>query len=95
MSDMVWRRSDQWVGTEVEDSFVMVNIESGKYVSLNASANAVWKALESERCEDELCTVLTNEFEIEPEQCRRAVSSLLERMCALEIATPRQPNGGG
>ena len=46
MSGTIWQRSDQWIGTEVEDSFVMVNIETGKYVSLNPTANAVWRALE-------------------------------------------------
>jgi hypothetical protein len=89
MSGTIWQRSDQWIGTEVEDSFVMVNIETGKYVSLNATANAVWKALETERDEDELCDVLTGEFDIGREECRQAVDNVLERMRALEIAAPQ------
>jgi hypothetical protein len=89
MSGTIWQRSDQWIGTEVEDSFVMVNIETGKYVSLNATANAVWKALETDRDEDELCDVLTGEFDIGREECRQAVDNVLERMRALEIAAPQ------
>jgi len=42
MGDRRWARSDDWVGSEIEDSFVMVNIDSGKYVALNPTATAVW-----------------------------------------------------
>ena len=38
MSEPLWARSDDWVGSEIDDSFVMVNIDSGKYVALNATA---------------------------------------------------------
>lgn len=89
MSGRVWQRSSQWVGTEVEDSFVMVDIESGKYVSLNPTANAVWKALESAVDEDELCAVLMDEFDVGPEDCRRAIANALERMHALHLAAPQ------
>jgi hypothetical protein len=83
-----WRRSEDWVGTEVEDSFVMVNIESGKYVSLNATASALWRALETERATDELCDLLIAEFDVGPEDCRRAVDETLETMRALDLAAP-------
>ena len=86
MSGTVWQRSDEWIGTEVEDSFVMVNIETGKYVSLNPTANAVWRALEHSQDEDQLCRMLMGEFDVGPEECRRAIANILERMGALNLA---------
>ena len=49
MSDTNWVRSDDWVGTEIDGSFVMVSVESGKYVALNETAHAIWTALERRR----------------------------------------------
>lgn len=86
MGGMMWQRSDEWIGTEVEDSFVMVNIETGKYVSLNPTANAVWRALEHSQDEDQLCRMLMDEFDVGPEECRRAIADILERMGALNLA---------
>lgn len=86
MGGMVWQRSDEWIGTEVEDSFVMVNIETGKYVSLNPTANAVWRALEHSQDEDQLCRMLMDEFDVGAEECRRAIANILERMGALNLA---------
>ena len=33
MSETIWQRDDNWVGAENEDSFVMVNIDTGAYAT--------------------------------------------------------------
>jgi hypothetical protein len=40
---MMWQRSDNWVGSEIDDSFVMVNIDSGNYIALNITARRRWQ----------------------------------------------------
>lgn len=89
MGECVWHRDDNWVGSEVEDSFVMVNIETGKYVALNLTANAVWQLLEQPRTQDELETALQASFAVNPDQCRTALVPLLEQMRDMELAAPR------
>ncbi|MEY2927543.1 MAG: hypothetical protein RL367_2020, partial [Pseudomonadota bacterium] len=42
VADTIWQRSESWVGSQIDDSFVMLNIEVGDYVSLNATATDVW-----------------------------------------------------
>ena len=86
MSEALWQRKDRWVGAEVDDSFVMVDIETGKYVALNPTALAIWNALETPADEDELCRMLIAKFEVEPEECRRAVAAVLDRMRELDLA---------
>lgn len=89
MSDFVWQRDDNWVGSEVEDSFVMVNIETGKYVALNLTANAVWQLLEQPRTQQEIAAELRGRFEVSEEDCTRSLVPLLEQMRELELAVAK------
>ena len=89
MSETRWQRSDDWVGTEVEDSFVMINMETGTYLTLNRTASAVWDALETPRTQGELETRLTDRFDVSPEECRVAVIALLAQMRDLKLAAAR------
>lgn len=86
MSDLKWQRDDNWVGSQIEDNFVMVNIDSGKYVALNASASAIWDALEQPRSSDEIVTDLQNRFEVDEQTCRASVDRMLAQMGELQLA---------
>jgi formylmethanofuran dehydrogenase subunit C len=87
VSDITWRRSDDWVGSQIEDGYVMVNINTGKYVALNRTADAIWKALETPRTAQELCDMVQAQFDIAATACARSVASALETMRGLELAT--------
>lgn len=89
MADIVWQRDDNWVGSEVEDSFVMVNIESGKYVALNLTANAVWQLMEEPCSQKQMEEALQSRFDVSEEDCRRSLEALLGQMRELELAAPR------
>lgn len=88
MSDKVWQRDENWVGSQIEDNFVMVNIDTGKYVALNTTASAVWDALEQPKTQDELEAELRQRFAIDEEACKTSVAKLLERMGELQLAEP-------
>ena len=75
-----WSRSDDWVGTEVDGSYVMVNIESGKYVALNETASALWQALETPRSDSDLVDYLRARFDVSAEACGEAVAQALDTM---------------
>ena len=80
MTDRRWRRNDNWLGSEVEDSFVMVDIDSGKYVALNVSAAAAWEALASPRTQAEVEHELRARFDVPSDVCAASTQSLLRRM---------------
>lgn len=89
MSESVWMRDENWVGSEIEDSLVMVNIETGKYVALNLTANAVWQLLEEPRTQQELEVALRGRFAVDEADCRQSLVTLLEKMREMELAAPR------
>lgn len=87
MNETRWSRSDDWVGTEVDGSYVMVNIETGKYVALNETAHAVWQALESEADEGAITQYLLQRFDVPAEQCGAAVAESLATMRGMSLVS--------
>ena len=79
MPEKLWRRSENWVGTSIEDAFVMISLESGRYVSLTATATGVWDAIETPNTIDTIVEKLTGAFEVSAEQCRKSVTELLSK----------------
>lgn len=88
MTETLWQRTDKWVGTEVEDSFVMINLETGTYLTLNATANAVWDVLETPQTQHAVEAVLLDRFDVGPANCASAVTSLLAKMRDMKLAAP-------
>lgn len=88
MTETLWQRTDEWVGTEVEDSFVMINLETGTYLTLNATANAVWDMLETPQTQDAVEASLLDRFDVTAADCTAAVTTLLARMHAMKLAAP-------
>lgn len=85
---MKWQRQEDWVGSQVEDSFVMINLEHGTYVSLNATAAETWQLLAEPRDEDELIAALTTKFSVDPDHCRTAVNELLKDLHDRALVAP-------
>lgn len=77
MIEAMWQRKDNWVGSQIEDAFVMLNIEGGEYVTLNATATDVWNALETPQSLEHLVSVLTAHYDISASQCALSVERLL------------------
>ncbi|KQN21213.1 hypothetical protein ASE86_14660 [Sphingomonas sp. Leaf33] len=87
MSETMWQRTEEWVGTEVEDSFVMINMDTGTYLTLNRTASVVWDALETPQTQDAVEQRLRERFDVSAEACHAAVSALLRQMQDLKLAT--------
>ncbi len=86
MSEAKWARNDDWVGSAIEDSYVMVNIINGSYVALNETAHAIWDALETPRTKDEITAQLTTEFAVAADTCAAAVERTLAQMEVQQLA---------
>ncbi len=85
MSGQLWARSDDWVGSEIEDSFVMVNIDTGKYVALNTTATVVWDTLASPAHQPAIERAMCEAFAVSPEDCHRSITALLGQMQELQL----------
>jgi hypothetical protein len=80
MGEKVWSRSENWVGTAVEDDFVMINLDHGQYVSLNPTATDVWNAIEAPETIDRIVEKLIASYDVEPEHCHKSVTALLAKL---------------
>ncbi len=89
MADTIWHRKDNWVGSQIEDAFVMLNIDGGEYVTLNATATDVWTALESPQSVKNLVAKLTAEYDVTAEQCAASVARLLDELAAKGLVEAR------
>lgn len=83
-----WKRLDEWVGTQVEDQFVMIHLESGRYVALNESAAETWNTLEAPTDSEGIVAALTAKFEVDEATCRATLGPLLEQMHGLGLIAP-------
>ncbi len=83
-----WQRNEDWIGSTIDDAFVMVNIDTGTYVALNATAGAVWEAMAAPVEQTGIEQALLAHFAVSAEACHGAVTALLTRMQELQLAAP-------
>jgi len=62
-----------------------MDLDQGKYFSLNQSATAIWELLEKPLTADEICDFLSEEYEVDPGQCGKEVEEYLKEMVKLKL----------
>ena len=77
MSEIKWQRKDNWVGSEVDEAFVMLDFVKGEYLSLNQTAARIWDALEQPSSKQDIVSGLTETYDVTPDQCGAAVDQVL------------------
>ena len=78
-------RNSKTISGRLHDELVMMDLDQGKYFSLNPVATRIWDLLEKPLGADELCIVLIDEYDVEPEQCRVEVGDHLREMMKLGL----------
>lgn len=74
----IYRKNDDAIGAHVGNSVVILNIESLKYFELTDVASRIWELLDQgPLSEDQICSHLLSEFEVEAKHCRDALHSFL------------------
>lgn len=77
MSDQQWQRDPNWIGAELDDSLVMLDVESGQYVGLNKTATAIWDALVDPVTPAAIQQHLLARFDVPADQCAAAIERTL------------------
>jgi hypothetical protein len=78
-------RNNKTISGRLHDELVMMDIEQGKYFSLNPVATRIWDLLEKESVIDEVCSKLIEEYEVEPGQCIKEVTEYIIDMQKLDL----------
>lgn len=78
-------RNNKTISGRLHDELVMMDLDQGKYFSLNSVATRIWELLERPMLPVELTNVLVEEYEIGVDQCREEVDDFLAEMVKLGI----------
>lgn len=78
-------RNSKTISGRLHDELVMMDMDQGKYFSLNPVATRIWDLLEKPMAADELCVVLIDEYDVEPDRCRVEVDEHLAEMARLGL----------
>jgi PqqD family protein of HPr-rel-A system len=78
-------RNNETISGRLHDELVMMDIEKGKYFSLNKVATVIWDMLERPLTLEEICSTLTSEYDVDPAQCKKEVETHLNEMHKLGL----------
>ena len=80
-------RSPEPILAEFSDGFVMLSVEAAKYFSLNATAEAIWRRMETPITLQALSESLAEEFDVAPAQAASAVQAFVSRLVEERIVS--------
>jgi hypothetical protein len=75
--EAVWERRD-CVSAELDDTLVLLDLESLAYHSLNKTAAAAWEILAEPATESSIVQALCSRFDVTPDRCRVSLVNLLQ-----------------
>jgi len=80
-----YKRRDNILAEPLQEHLVMLDIDMGKYFSLNQVATRIWELLGKPKTSEELCQNLIDEFEVDEDLCKREVEEYLNQMLKLKL----------
>lgn len=78
-------RNNKTISGRLHDEIVMMDIDQGKYFSLNPVATHIWDLLEKSRDIEELCKELVGEYDVDPGQCMKEVEEHIGEMVKMGL----------
>ena len=78
-------RNSETITGRLQDEIVMMDINQGKYFSLNPVATQIWEFLEDSISLEDLGEKLVEEYDVDPEQCIAEVGEHLREMMKLGL----------
>ena len=73
------------MSAELEGALVLLDLETLKYHSLNATASAVWEILAEPHTTQDIVQSLCSRYEVSPEHCRASVEDLLANLAKRQL----------
>lgn len=72
--------SEEQVACEVEGEAVILDLKSETYFGLNPVGTRIWDLIQEPARAADVCRTLLEEYDVEPDRCRREVLALLNEM---------------
>lgn len=84
-SNIRYARNNRTISGRLHEEMVMMDLDQGKYFSLNPVATRIWDLLERPLSVSDMCTILIDEYDVMPERCVREVHEHLQEMIRLGL----------
>jgi hypothetical protein len=78
-------RNSKTISGRLHDELVMMDIDQGKYFSLNPVATRIWDLLKEPVALEDLCSFLMDEYEVNNDQCLAEVGNHLREMVKMGL----------
>jgi hypothetical protein len=75
--DSLLRRNPEMVFSNMDDEIVLMSVENSEYYGLDPVGSRIWELLVNSKKFSELITVLLEEYDVSPEECRRDMTAFL------------------
>ena len=72
--------ADDLVSCDLDGETALMSVENGKYYGLDPIGSRIWALLEQARPVSAICSLLLEEFEVEPSQCEHDVLAFLNEL---------------
>lgn len=87
-----YRIRESVLHTRLETESVLLDLDSGRYFSLNSVGSRIWDRLaEGPRTIDDLLFEITKEYEVSPEQAEPDLLALLQELVRHKLLEPTDP----
>jgi hypothetical protein len=74
--------AEEQVFSELDNEVVILKLDNGTYYGLSDVGVSIWNLIQEPRTVEEITNNLLEEYEVEPEQCRRELEALLQDLAA-------------
>ena len=80
IDSLVQRKDNNLIVSELDDDLVMMNIESGSYLSLNKTGRIIWEQLEQPVLVGNIIQYLMNRFSVDEKICTTETLDFLNKI---------------
>lgn len=80
-----YQRNNELISADLDEDLVMLDIEQGKYFSLNPVGRRIWDLLENWMSKEEIIPILLEEYEVSEAECKADVSQHLKELVKLKL----------
>jgi hypothetical protein len=79
------QRNHKMVTSTLDGEIVMMSVDNGEYYGLDEIGTRIWELLEKPIVIDNLINCLTNEFEVDRQECEQDTLDFLEDMFSRKL----------
>jgi hypothetical protein len=88
-NDLITVNKEKFISSSFGDEIMLMNLESGDYIALNAVSADIYKLAEEKTTAEEIIKSLLNSYNVEEEECRSqaliCIESMMEKQMLIKL----------